>query len=379
MNDPVFYISNARLPTDKAHGYQIARSVAELQRHGLSVTLLIPRRKNPLGSDIFGYYNLPDTVPTIRLWTIDIIRYWPRFGFWLQHVTFVGAVILFFIPRRPRHFLYGRDALGLLVAKLLNPNWPVAYEMHDFPQSHFWFWRIFLHRMNGVVVTNEWKRQQLITKWHIVPEKILVARNAIDPEVFFSEFPPSSNMPWKVGYLGQLKTKGMEKGVDVILQAAAGLPAVHFAFIGGTSADVAQYRKESERMKLKNVEFIGQISRAELPARMKELNAVVMPFPRTYHYEYIMSPVKMFEYMASHRPIIATRLTAITEVLNDANALLIEPDDVSALTNAIRRLARDSKFAQRIADQAFKDVQRYSWSNRSNALVQFLNRCAVHG
>ena len=54
----LFYIANARIPTEKAHGLQIMKMCEAFARSGLEVELIIPNRKNPIKKDTFDFYDI---------------------------------------------------------------------------------------------------------------------------------------------------------------------------------------------------------------------------------------------------------------------------------------------------------------------------------
>jgi len=98
-----------------------------------------------------------------------------------------------------------------------------------------------------------------------------------------------------------------------------------------------------------------------------------MPFPWTQHYAYNMSPLKMFEYMAAEKPILATRLPSVMEVLVDGeNAVLAEPDNPGELARGIKRIIEDKEFSQRIGRRARQDVLHYTWEKRAQKIVHFI-------
>jgi glycosyltransferase involved in cell wall biosynthesis len=73
----------------------------------------------------------------------------------------------------------------------------------------------------------------------------------------------------------------------------------------------------------------------------------------------------MFEYLAAGRPILASGLPVLQEVLNGENAILLEPDDVDGWVAALRRVVEDPALAERLASQARRDAQRFSWRRRA--------------
>jgi len=85
-----------------------------------------------------------------------------------------------------------------------------------------------------------------------------------------------------------------------------------------------------------------------------------------------MSPLKMFEYMAAQRPIIASDLPSIREILNENNAVLIKPDSPDDLARGIEQLLKKPDFSAKIAKRAYQDVQRYTWQKRTEKILDFI-------
>ncbi|MBT7228207.1 glycosyltransferase, partial [Candidatus Parcubacteria bacterium] len=82
--------------------------------------------------------------------------------------------------------------------------------------------------------------------------------------------------------------------------------------------------------------------------------------------------MKLFEYMASGRPIVASALPSIKEVLNDKNAILFEPDSPDSLAKGIKTALLDEGFSAKISQQALVDVAKYSWDTRSKNIINFI-------
>jgi glycosyltransferase involved in cell wall biosynthesis len=81
--------------------------------------------------------------------------------------------------------------------------------------------------------------------------------------------------------------------------------------------------------------------------------------------------LKLFEYMAAGRAIVASDLPAIREVLTDGvNGLLVAPGDADALAAAIRRLAADAPLRLRLGAAAGKDASSYTWGRRAERLEE---------
>ena len=77
--------------------------------------------------------------------------------------------------------------------------------------------------------------------------------------------------------------------------------------------------------------------------------------------------------MAAGKPILATQLPSVTEVLIDGkNAVLVEPDNPQAIAQGIRHIMADKEFRCRISAQAWQDVRAYTWEERAQKIVYFI-------
>jgi len=85
-----------------------------------------------------------------------------------------------------------------------------------------------------------------------------------------------------------------------------------------------------------------------------------------------MSPLKIFEYMASKRPIIATKLLSLTEILKDS-ALLVEPEHATELQEGIGTILDDEALAENLADKAFERVLEFTWQKRAKNILHEIN------
>ena len=105
---------------------------------------------------------------------------------------------------------------------------------------------------------------------------------------------------------------------------------------------------------------------------MKAADVLVIPFPNKPHYAFYASPLKLFEYMASGRPIIASDLPALREVLNDKNALFFRPEDTTDLARAVKMLKSSPMLGYHLSRQALADVKEYTWGKRAKKILEFI-------
>jgi glycosyltransferase involved in cell wall biosynthesis len=172
-----------------------------------------------------------------------------------------------------------------------------------------------------------------------------------------------------IGYAGHLYSW---KGVDVLLDAIARLPRARGLIVGGHSAepDLARTKSVAERLGVADrVTFTGLVEPARVAQLLRQADVLVLPNPASAISTRYTSPLKLFEYMAAGRPIVASDLPSIREVLRDGvNAMLVPPGDPGALASAIDRLLTDPGLAARLARAALDDVPKYSWDRRAELL-----------
>ncbi len=176
-----------------------------------------------------------------------------------------------------------------------------------------------------------------------------------------------------VGYSGHLY---QGRGIELIIDLAGRLPQFRFLLVGGEDEHVNRYQVLARTRGLTNLFFSGYVPNCEVPSYLAACDILLMP-----HQERVAaagdagdisrwtSPLKMFEYLASGRPLISSDLPVLREVLNDHNAVLCPPTDLDQWQQAIEKLAADPVQRQKIAQTAKTDVARYTWRDRARQIL----------
>jgi glycosyltransferase involved in cell wall biosynthesis len=183
-----------------------------------------------------------------------------------------------------------------------------------------------------------------------------------------------------IGYIGRFRTMTMEKGIPELVQAMAYLPTFDgseplLLCVGGPMDAVPAYldlavgRGVSEH----RLRFVDRVPNKEVPLWMRACDVVTIPWPWTEFSAYFTSPLKLFEYMASRTPIVATDLPSMREILRHGkNAVLVEPGSPEALAKGIQQMLEIPDRGQRIAAQACQDVIPLTWERRAANVLAFL-------
>ena len=125
--------------------------------------------------------------------------------------------------------------------------------------------------------------------------------------------------PWPVVlYSGNFEPY---QGVELLLDALALVPHVQLLLMGGSPADVARMKAEARARGVgERTVFSGQRPPAELPAFFAVSDVLASPRAKGQN-----TPFKVFTYLASGKPLVATRIATHTQLLDDTTAFLVEP------------------------------------------------------
>ena len=186
---------------------------------------------------------------------------------------------------------------------------------------------------------------------------------------------PQAYGAWRqvCGYFGHLYAG---RGVEVIEAMADSRPDVLFLVFGGNESDVTVRRLANSRS---NLHYIGHVPHPVAQEAMRSMDVLLMPYQKRVSIGVAgqdtaqwMSPMKMFEYMASGVPLVSSDLPVLREVLEEGrNALLVAPGDPRAWVAAVDRLAFDPGFAAYLGANAHVDYQQlYTWAARARQLLE---------
>ena len=373
----ILYINHVRLPTEKAHGIQIMEMCQALANLGVELELIVPQRLNNIKEDPFSYYDISPNFKITYLPCIDLIPLDYMFG----RLSYLITTFSFILSAKIYSWFIKYD---LVYSRTLFVSFffkKTTLEIHSLPKKitlvHKYFWGK-AHRL--VVLTNIMKKELVAAG--IPEDKIVVAADGVDIEKFNinvskKEAREKLNLPqskFLIGYVGSLKTMEMEKGVDTAIRALTHLPNnFSLIIVGGNDRHIQHYQNLSNKLNAENILFTGQVKRQLIPCYLKAFDVVIAPFPNNEHYNNYMSPLKLFEYMVSRRPIVASNLPSIKEVLNEKNSLLVEPT-IQGLVSGINKISQDKDWADKISAQAYIDVQNYSWQKRAKKIIDYIGK-----
>lgn len=361
------------MPTEKAHGIQIMKVCESFALQGVEVELVLPKRFNEIKENPFEYYGVRRNFKIKKLPCLDLIpmdKYIGHLGSWIEGVTF-NFFVFPYIFFKKADIVYTREKFSLPLI-LFKKN--LFFEAHTFPKNYF-LYSLFLKKLKRIIVITQ-KLKDLFVGRGINTDKILVAPDGVDLDKFDirdtqEECRKRLRLPLDrkiVLYTGHLYPW---KGVNTLAQASKHLSdETAIYFVGGTKEDIKSFKLQTSGLELN---IVGHRPYVEIPYWLKAADVLVLPnSAKEKISKYWTSPIKMFEYMASRRPIVASDLPSIREVLNESNAILVKPDDPAAISRGIERALEDKNLAEKILIKAFNDIREYTWTNRAKKILNFL-------
>jgi glycosyltransferase involved in cell wall biosynthesis len=389
----ILYFADIRFPLERANGIQTMETCHALARRGHRVRLIVRPDTQAPARDPFEYYGLP---PTGHLAVERAPVFGPQAARRLGYLSFMAgrasgpgradvlvtrdlgvAALIARLPRSLRAPLvyeshgYAPDVAAALHDLVATASRPGVAKLERLARREVRVWTA----AEGYITITAGLADELASRFGsradvaVIPDGVRLPANRE-----WTGLPDPANAPI-VGYAGHLYAW---KGVDVLLDALARTPDVRGLIVGGHEAepDLARTQSAAERLGLAaRVTFTGHVPPARVADLLGGATILVLPNPPSAISTRFTSPLKLFEYMAAGRAIVASDLPSIREVLTDGtNALLVPPGDADALAAAIARLTTDRALATRLARAAFEAAADYTWDRRAERMEALFER-----
>ena len=299
------------------------------------------------------------------------------------------------IARRVRSerigFVYSRSLRACLIPAARGV--PTVLEVHtlssfDARQDRWALQRLLRSPgLRGIVAISAGLADDLVDALAVPEERILVAHDAVrlaGPNTAEASGTRSTDQrrtasldrTLVVGYTGSLFSG---RGVDVLLAAVRRAPWLRLHLVGGPAPVATQLRAELAAEGLaERVTVHGVVTPVRARALQREFDVLVAPFATKVLTDSgvdstrWMSPMKIFEYMASGRPMVTSDLPVLREVLRPGvDALMVRPEDPDALLEALGQLRDDPEFGELLARSALTRVaSEFTWERRARQILE---------
>lgn len=369
-------LTTSQIPSSTANSIQVMKVCQALAQASGAVSLWAPGRERIPWETLAAHYGI--STPFEVEW-VPSLRAFRRYD-----LTVTGL-------RRAKMWKADMVYTWLIQAALfaLWQGFPALLELHDRPTGRLGpqMFKLFLRhpgKKRVLVITSALQRAlERQYGYTFAPEEIRVTPNGADLERY-RDLPEASFARYQLGlpqgptavYSGHFYAG---RGIDLLFALAQRLPEVNFLWVGGRKEDVDSWQNRLQQARVSNVLLTGFVENQRLPLYQAAADVLLMPYERSIagssggNSVEICSPMKMFEYMAAGRAILASDLPVLHEVLTPDNAVFCPPEDVDAWEQALTALLADAARREGLMRQASADIKGYTWRARAErALDGFL-------
>lgn len=220
----------------------------------------------------------------------------------------------------------------------------------------------------------------IIKKEHIGPKQSKVIPNGVDVDKFRPDVPapthliPSIKDKCIFGFTGSLKSW---HGTDVLITAFAALANERndiALMIVGDGDEMAKLKDLAKREKIENlIVFVGRVNHADIPNYLSLIDVAVAPY--LDNGDFYFSPLKVYEYMASGKPIIGSRVGQLATILAEGEfGISVKAGDSSALKAAMSKLAGDCDLRKAYARNARQLATTHSWETVARQIIDLAEK-----
>ncbi len=292
---------------------------------------------------------------------------------------YLSLKYLFFCKKNNITHIYSRECKLMFFIILYNKiflrnNFVFIFESHE---AEFNFFAKIVLKFSDKIICISKGIFDFYAKSGIDSKKMIIAHDAVEIDDFNIKItkdkarsligiPKNKKIVLYSGHLYEWK------GVQTLADASCFFSDdVLFVFLGGHEYDVNKFKKVNKYKK--NILVLGHREHKDVPVYLKAADVLVLPNSGKYEIsKRYTSPIKLFEYMASGVPIVASDLPSIREILNKKNAVLVEPDNPKSLAEGIRNILNNEQSFKKRASNALLDVRKYTWENRVKNIINFI-------
>jgi len=338
------------------------------------VDLLFPFQPRKPDDKLAKIYNIQEKLKVADLpmpWPIDL---WDNK--WTSASTIVSKYYLPIHLLKSTQIVHTRD--WNFVKAAVKNGIPAIYEQHHHEDKQFESEIVRNPLFQISVTVADTVRDSMILKG-MPPEKVITLHNGFNHLFLARQTEAAQN--WRQQLLEDdrqhlaVYAGGLYpfKGVDMLVDAALELSPVQFAIAGGDSSQVTAYQQLAKSKQVNNIKFLGYLPQNQLASLLQAADVLTHPHCLTEAATFT-SPLKLFDYMASGTPIVATEIASLMEFKSgNIAATWCEPDNPHQFAQSIRDcLTKYPRKSEGYAE-TLNFVKQFSWENRIQKIMGYVD------
>ena len=371
-NTKVLYVGSPALFSGGASPIHMMKMCQAMTRLGISVECVLPGRFSR--KKLFDYHGVSENFGVTAIPFTD--------GPGRQFVHGLAASLYALRKRRNYDFVLTRNLIFTWVCAGFF-GIPTVYDAHHPPVNRIAeeMIRFFSRSKNllGMSFNSEGLRR-IYSRLEIAPRNSVVAHNGVELEMF--DNPRHIPVRQKLGISPEKKivcycgNTYEGRGMELLLDAAKRFRETEFLVVGGAEHYINPHRESARSRGLGNFTMTGLVPQSEVSSYLLASDILVLPYSSSMTIEGgtkagdFTSPLKVFEYMAAGKPIVATEIPSVLEILESGrNSVIVPPDDPREFFDAVSFLIDDPGTGAQISRNALSDVQQYTWKKRVEKIM----------
>jgi glycosyltransferase involved in cell wall biosynthesis len=359
----ITYLSASIIPSQNANSVHVMKMCNALAKSGHKVVLV-----GTHGDEKLNYYDYYNVNKDFQLVLNNKIN---RF-------SSINRLVNGIKQSKKSDLTYTRWLVGLL-GILIFTNKKIIFEYHSHPTTSLQ--RILeklvirSKRVIRHIFITDTLRKSYQKKYNFLQGRdCLVLPDGAD--IILNTVKEKKSKKLECGYLGSFLPG---KGIDVIVKLAEILPDFKFHIIGGKQQEIELAKNST---KATNINWYGYLPQKEAMKVFEKVDIALLPNQKEIFVKgqgkgdigKWTSPMKLFEYMAMGKGIIASNLEVLKEVLiHDYNSILVNSQKIEEWAIAIKKLEEDRSLYRLISHNAKNDLEnKYSWDHRAKKALQNL-------
>ena len=365
----IYYLTGSQIPSMNANTINVLSMCFALSKYSKNLEFFFSSKQGTNKENIKNIFGI-SLNEKINLNFVNFDKYHEILIFFKSLKSFIRD---FFFSKIPDVIIcrniYGAFFYSFFLKK-------ITYETHTIEQISMrkFLQKKILNKKNVLtVVITQALKNKLISNYKLNNTRIIILPDASFSNLKKNNFKNNySKNIFKIGYFGHLY-KG--RGIDLIINLAKKLYRHKFYVVGGDTDSILNIKKKSLPS---NLIVLGHQNFKKAKEIMANMDLLLCPYQKKVFLKdqktstsSIMSPLKIFEYMSTKKPIICSNLNVLREVLrHNVNCYLANPSNISEWIKLIEKINKDKRLSNTLSIKAYLSFKhKYTWDIRVNKLL----------
>lgn len=392
----LYYAHSGNLLYPSANIIQVVRMCEAFSKVGCTTTLFYPQyvTGNVVQANKWReYYGVEDNFE-IRPLATPLTRQLSNIPLFLPLLKSIGYLleVRYLIHQEclsQNDVIYARCFLAARFFSLLrrflpkNRRFSLFLEAHEMPSG---LRSVVLRHVDGIVAITNSLKKDLIKQFRLAQHRVRVAPDGV-PETWCTQVSLSKEKARKiigletdsamVVYTGRL----YQDSIKSILEMAKHIQQdIHIVLVGppeeswsSVSDSLSALNQKIQSRGYNHITIVGPVSPSKVRYYHFAADLLLIPYTERLRTGKHMSPIKVFEYMASGRPIVAFELPVLCEILrHKKNAYLVSEISGKALADGISVVLNDPELQMELGRRAREEAHQYTWTVRAKRILNFI-------